>query len=51
MIIIYFVINKSENMFNKDYFKTYNKYIKFKDLKEGNSYKEGDKLYLVKMEF
>lgn len=34
-------------LYFKDYFKTYNKYIKFKDLKEGTSYKEGDKFYLV----
>ena len=34
-------------LYFKDYFKTYNKYVKFKDLKEGTSYKEGDKFYLV----
>lgn len=34
-------------LYFKDYFKTYNKYIKYKDLKEGTSYKEGDKFYLV----
>ena len=34
-------------LYFKDYFKTYNKYVQFKDLKEGTSYKEGDKFYLV----
>lgn len=34
-------------LYFKDFFKTYNKYVKFKDWKEGHSYQEGDKFYLV----
>lgn len=34
-------------LYFKDYFKTYDKYVKFKDLKQGNKYKEGDQFYLV----
>lgn len=34
-------------LYFKDYFKTYDNYVKFKDLKEGGNYKIGDKFYLV----
>lgn len=34
-------------LYFKDYFKNYDKYVKFKDLKEGGNYKIGDKFYLV----
>ena len=34
-------------LYFKDYFKTYDKYVIFEDLKEGGNYKIGDKFYLV----
>lgn len=34
-------------LYFKDFFKAYDKYIFFRDLKEGNEYKIGDKFYLV----
>ena len=34
-------------LYFKEFFKKYDKYIKFGDLKEGNKYKIGDKFYLV----
>lgn len=36
-------------LYFKDFFKKYNKYIYFRYLKEGNEYKIGDKFYLVFM--
>lgn len=39
--------NSGWHLYFKDYFKTYDNYVKFKDLKEGGNYKIGDKFYLV----
>ena len=39
--------NSCWQLYFKNFFKTYNQFIRYQDLREGNNYKIGDKFYLV----